>query len=132
MNTIIFENKDHENRYNEYIEKMPRKDGFNKAYAYILALIGHNPDDIFDFENHRIIPDGLGACWQTGNTARATALLFSLWNDYNNEYNCGTVYNIFGSNYWDKYFIEALKLYCSGTITQIPPSLKINWNKSES
>ena len=49
-----------------------------------------------------------------------------------NEYNCGTVYNIFGSNYWDKYFIEALKLYCSGTITQIPPSLKINWNKSES
>ena len=34
MNTIIFENKDHENRYNEYIEKMPRKDGFNKAYAY--------------------------------------------------------------------------------------------------
>ena len=87
MNTIIFENKDHENRYNEYIEKMLRKDGFNKAYAYLLALIGHNPNDIFDFENHKIIPDGMGACWQTSNTARATALLFSLWCNYNDENN---------------------------------------------
>ena len=132
MNTIIFENKDHENRYNEYIEKMPRKDGFNKACAYLLTLIGHNPNDIFDFENHRIIPEGLGACWQTSNTARATALLFSLWCNYNDENNCGTVYNIFGSNYWDKYYIEALRLYCSDTISQIPPSLKINWKNTES
>ena len=132
MNTIIFENKDHEIRYNEYIVKMPRKDGFNKAYAYLLALIGHNPNDIYDFENHRIIPKGLGACWQTGNTTRATSLLFSLCCNYNNEDNCGTVYSIFGSNYWDKYYIEALRLYCSGTISQIPTSLKINWKNTES
>ena len=132
MNTIIFENKDHEIRYNEYIEKMPRKDGFNKAYAYLLALIGHNPNDIYDFENHRIIPEGLGACWQTGNTTRATALLFSLWNDYNNEYNCGTVYNIFGCSHWDKYYIEALRLYCSNSDMQIPSSFKLKFGNGES
>lgn len=132
MNTIIFENKDHENRYNEYIEKMLRKDGFNKAYAYLLALIGHNPNDIFDFENHKIIPDGMGACWQTSNTARATALLFSLWCNYNDENNCGTVYNIFGSNYWDKYYIEALKLYCSNSDMQIPSRFKIKFGNTES
>ena len=76
MNTIIFENKDHENRYNEYIEKMPRKDGFNNAYAYLLALSGHNPNDIYDFENHKIIPDGMGACWQT-STLRELLLFCS-------------------------------------------------------
>lgn len=125
MNKIIFENKDHESRYNKYVEKMPCKDGFNKAYAYLLALIGHNPNDIYDFDNHRIIPEGLGACWQTTNTARATALLFSLKCNYNNETNCGTVYNVFGSNYWDKYYIEALKLYCHDSLSQPTFNLKI-------
>ena len=125
MNKIIFENKEHESRYNEYIEKMPSKDGFNKAYAYLLALIGHNPNDIYDFKNHRIITEGLSACWQTTNTARATALLFSLMCNYNNENNCGTVYNIFGSNYWDKYYIEALKLYCHNSLSQHSFNIKI-------
>ena len=98
----------------------------------LLALIGHNPNDIYDFENHKIIPEGLGACWQTGNTTRATALLFSLWNDYNNEYNCGTVYNIFGCSRWDKYYIEALKLYCSNSDMQIPSRFKIKFGNRES
>ena len=104
MTTIIFETKEHESRYNEYIEKMPRKDGYGKACAYLLGLIGPNPDDIYNFENHRIIPEGLGACWQTSNTSRATALLFSLWQNYNNECNICIVFNIFGYNYWDRYY----------------------------
>lgn len=116
MTNVIFENNEHELRYNEFIEKMPDKNGLSKAKAYLLALIGHNPCDIYDFESHRTITEGMNACWQTSNTVRATALLFSLCCNYNNDYNCGTVYKIFGYNYWDKYYIEALKLYCHDSI----------------
>ena len=113
---IIFENKDHENRYKEFHDKMTCQDALHRSVAYLLALIGDNADDLFDFENNRIKPDGMNAAWQTSNTVRATALIFALWNGYNDENDRGNIYNIFSYNYWDKYYIEALKIYCSDTI----------------
>ena len=97
----------------------------HKSVAYLLALIGDYENDVFDFENNHIKPESLKAAWQTSNTARATALIFALWNGYNNDSNCGNIYNIFRYNYWDKYYIEALKIYCSDSLNFPVVNLKI-------
>ena len=125
MVKIIFENKEHEIRYNNILGRMICSDNLHKSVAYLLALIGDYEDDVFDFENNRIKPESLKAAWQTSNTARATALIFALWNGYNNDSNCGNVYNIFRYNYWDKYYIEALKIYCSDSLNFPAVNFKI-------
>lgn len=125
MVKIIFENKEHEIRYNNILDRMIYSDNLHKSVAYLLALIGDYENDVFDFEKNRIKPESLKAAWQTSNTARATALIFALWNGYNNDSNCGNVYNIFRYNYWDKYYIEALKIYCSDSLNFPAVNLKI-------
>lgn len=122
-NKIAFENADHENKYYEYLNRMCRQDNLHRCVAYLLALIGDEAEDLFDFEHNVIKPEGIHEAWQTSNTVRATALLFSLWNAYDDDHNRANPYNIFGYNYWDKYYIEALKIYCHDSLSQ--PTLKL-------
>ncbi len=119
MANVIFENNDHEIRYNEIFNKMNCKSNMHKAIAYLLALMDGNEDDVFDFKKNQIKPDGINACWQTGGTSRTTALIFSMWNGYYSNPEKGTILKIFGYSNWDKYYIEALKIYAYDTINAL-------------
>ncbi len=125
MNKIIFNGIDHQERYKEYLEKMPCQDDKYRAVAYLLALIGNRAEDIFDFKNHHIIPEGMSEAWQTGTTSRATALIFSMWNGYTINPEKNNIMSIFGYVEWDEYYIEALKLYCYTSIKYSKIRLKI-------
>ena len=116
MKKIIFENADHEIRYNEILSKMSYHSNMHKAIAYLLALMDGNAEDIYDFSKNQIINDGLQACWQTGGSVRATKLIYSMWNGPELYPEKCTIDQIFGYSRWDKFFIEALKIYADDTI----------------
>lgn len=52
---------------------------------YLLSLdevLRNHALSVFDFEEGKIIPEGLNCPWQTGTSLKTTRLLFSLWNGY--------------------------------------------------
>ena len=95
---------------------MSYQSNMHKAIAYLLALMDGNAEDIYDFSKNRIMNDGLQACWQTGNSSRATKLIFNMWNGPEFYPEKCTIDQIFGYSNCDKYYIEALKIYASDTI----------------
>ena len=123
MKNIIFENEQHKKRYisllHEVGETEDTGDTEIKSAMYLLALIGKNEKELFDFSSRSIIPKGIKAAWQTGGTVRATRLLYILWNGFPSErqQKNNNIYNIFGYSEWDKYFIEAIKIRYPYTTT---------------
>ena len=116
MENIIFESAAHEKKYFDLLHRAEiTADSHNpelKAVLYLLALIRRNENSLYDFKENVIKPESIGEPWQTGNTARATRLMFILWNGYNAEpdQSQNSIYNIFGYSEWDKYYIQALKI----------------------
>lgn len=112
MNNLIFENKAHHDKFNELINQLPEKFKNCEGYyvAYLLALVGEHENDLFDFKEGLIKPEGLSKAWQCSSSIRATRLMFALWNgcQYNPE--DAILYYIFGDAQWDKYFIEAIRI----------------------
>ena len=118
MNNIIFENKTHKEKFTEFCNRLPeqRKNPTSYAAMYLLALIGQGENDLFDFEKGLIEPEGINAGWQTSSTRKATALMFGIWNSRCMDAEASKVCNIFGSSYWDRYFLEAIKIRYAETI----------------
>lgn len=118
INNIIFENKTHKKKFTEFCNRLPerRKNPTSYAAMYLLALIGQGENDLFDFEKGLIEPEGINAGWQTSSTKKATALMFGMWNSRCMDAETSKVCNIFGSSYWDRYFLEALKIRYTETI----------------
>lgn len=112
MKGIKFESERHEKKFYELIKRLPKRHLTREGYclAYLLALIGRCENDLFDFKEGLIKPDGLREGWQTSSTVKTTKLMFALWNGcfYNEE--DANIYNIFGYSEWDKYYIEAIRI----------------------
>lgn len=120
---MIFESERHENKYKELLARVGdarAKSLEVKATLYLVSLVG-NEDQLFNFKDCSIEPEGLNAPWQTGSSSRATRLAFILWNgnpgaedpSYNN------IYHIFGYSSWDRYFIEALRIRYQQTTGEV-------------
>jgi len=117
---INFKDKNHEIRYFEILSKMKYTDCYHRSAAYLIALANLVPNDVFNFEEDLIIPDGLTKGWQTSSTLRATRLMLNLWNgwaheDETTETNTTasplyTVYNIFYDYEYAPYFYEAIRI----------------------
>ena len=120
MAEIKFTSKEHENFYKEMIQKSGNSDSYHRAFFYCIGISDpgrRNVKRVFDFEQDRIIPEGLHEGWQTGGTVRLTRLAFNLWNGYveQGEESMSSPYEIFDCNY-APYFYEAIRLrypeYC--------------------
>lgn len=120
MAEIKFTSKEHENFYKEMLQKSGNSDNYHRAFFYCIGISDttrRNAGRIFDFEQDRIIPEGLHEGWQTGGTVRLTRLAFNLWNGYvePGEESMSSPYEIFDCNY-APYFYEAIRLrypeYC--------------------
>ena len=117
---INFKNKNHEIRYFEILSKMKSTDCHHRAVAYLIALANLVPNDVFNFEDDVILPNGLSKGWQTSSTLRATRLMFNLWNGWAYEYeptktdksvsSLYSVYNLFHDYEYAPYFYEAVRI----------------------
>ena len=82
---IVFESDEHKQRFNKICGKMKCLDSYHLAVAYLFSLdtaCKEHIDDVFDFDNNGIKPDGLHKAWQTSTSVRTTHLAFNLWNGY--------------------------------------------------
>lgn len=111
---VQFKNDEHEERYYAALAKMKSTDCYHRAVAYLFTLdrdCARHIDDVFDFREDGINPDGLHSGWQTGTSVQTTRLAFNLWNGFieKGEEKRFTPDEIFNSTYANYYF-EAIKL----------------------
>jgi len=95
-------------------------DVYYRALFYLLGLSREtmeHVEQLFDFEDRSIKPEGLYAGWQTGQSLRLTLLAFNLWNGWtvDGKQNLSTPYELFDCGF-APYFWEAIRLrypeYC--------------------
>lgn len=64
---------------------MKSTDSYRRAVAYLFTLdkgCSRHIDDVFDFRDDAIKPEGLNCGRQTSTSIRTTRLAFNLWNTY--------------------------------------------------
>lgn len=80
---IKFMDELHEEKFASIGERMKHLDEYHKAAAYLLALdvvCREHINDLFDFDEDIIKPEGLNKDWQTSTSRKTTRLLLNLWN----------------------------------------------------
>ncbi len=83
MADILFADKKHEDLFFDLFKRMKTKDCYHGSAAYLLGLdtvLREHINDVFDFSEDIIKPDGLNKAWQTGTSKKTTRLMFNLWN----------------------------------------------------
>ncbi len=114
---VRFKHEKHRNFYQNclLLEKC-QGDPYREALFYALGL---NPDtvlhinDLYDFQEHCIEPEGLHQPWQTSGSLRVTRLAFNLYNGFQGEDDQDaweyTPYSLFGDGLMP-WMMEAVKL----------------------
>ena len=114
-----FNNHVHEEKFYEILSRMRSNDVYHLSAAYLMALADLCPEDVFDFDNDCIIPEGLYAGWQTSSSRRATRLMYNLWNGTNMDRAADeptrtacyyAIDNIMDNYEYFPWFIEAIKI----------------------
>jgi len=112
---MIFKSQEHKDFFYDRVEKT--RDCYYQSFFYVAGLSEDTRnyiEDIFDFNENRINPEGLSCSWQTSGTRRITLMAFNLWNGYA-ESGCeeeSTPYELFADSNAE-FFIEAIRLHFS-------------------
>ena len=89
MAYIKFRSEEHKENFERFCDMFGGNlDEYRLAVAYLLALDSEcckHYEDIFDFTEQVIKPEGLSKGWQTGTSTKTTRLMFNLWNGYQSE-----------------------------------------------
>lgn len=115
--SIKFKNREHEKFYEQCLTRIGSLDPYHKAFFYTMGISGdtrNHIEDVFDFQEDVIRPEGLNKGWQTSGSTCLTRLAFNLWNGWNSD-GYATPYDLFGTS--DAAFmLEAVRLrypeYC--------------------
>ena len=115
--SIKFKNSEHEKFYEQCLAQTGSLDPYHKAFFYTMGISGdtrHHIEDVYDFRDDVIRPEGLNKGWQTSGSSCPTRLAFNLWNGWNAD-GCATPYDLFSSSD-AAYMLEAVRLrypeYC--------------------
>ena len=79
--SIKFKNKDHEKFYEQCLGRTGSLDPYHKAFFYTIGISGETRkhiEDIFNFREDAIRPEGLNKGWQTSGSSCLTRLAFNL------------------------------------------------------
>jgi hypothetical protein len=126
---MIFCSPEHRAFYFAMLEKAGVNDNYHRALFYTIGITADSRkhiEDLFDFPEDCIRPDGLEKAWQTGGTMKLTRLAFNLWNGFSEEgrERLTTPEELFCCSY-APCFYEAVKLrypeYCQD-ISRTPPN----------
>lgn len=113
-----FKDINHEQFYEGNIRMThSQQDPYRKALFYLFGLMSQTRQhiqDVYDFEESGIRPEGLEKSWQTSSTIKLTRLAFNLYNGYAGDENRDNVRNYSPYYLFDNgllpYFAEAVKL----------------------
>ena len=114
---IKFYSQDHEKAFYSVCKRMRGLDPYHFTLAYLLTLDnvtrGHI-DDLFNFVDDSIKPEGINKAWQTGTSKKTTRLAFNLWNGCSSdgEDDTSPLYTpaeLFCTSY-ARYYYEGIKL----------------------
>lgn len=121
--SIKFKNKDHEKFYEQCLGRTGSLDPYHKAFFYTMGISSETRkhiEDVFNFREDAILPEGLNKGWQTSGSSCLTRLAFNLWNGWNAD-GCATPYDLFTTSD-ATYMLEAVRLrypeYCKNP--QVP------------
>ena len=85
MSQIIFKSKEHRDFFLEMMSKCKVNDCYHRAFFYVMGIAGEtraNINQMFDFKQDCIEPEGMYGGWQTSGTVKVCHLAFNLWNNY--------------------------------------------------
>ena len=120
MSNIRFRSVEHQDFFLENMMKCRVNDCYHRAFFYVMGIAGetrNNINQMFDFKNDCIVPEGMHGGWQTSGTVKVCHLAFNLWNGFTEEgrENLCTPEELFCCGY-APYFMEGIKLrypeYC--------------------
>lgn len=80
---MIFRNEEHNNEFVSLVKRMGAQDDVYKlTLAYLLTLdqvCSKHIEEIYNFDDRRIVPEVLGKSWQTSTSLKTTRLAFNLY-----------------------------------------------------
>ena len=82
--SIKFKNKEHEKFYEQCLGRTGSLDPYHKAFFYTMGISGETRkhiEDVFNFREDAIRPEGLNKGWQTSGSERIVRLAFNLYTD---------------------------------------------------
>lgn len=88
MADIRFSSKAHRDFFLEMVGKCKTNDSYHRAFFYVMGISAEtraNINQMFDFKNDWIMPEGMHGGWQTSGTVRVCQLAFNLWNGYSDD-----------------------------------------------
>lgn len=114
MSEIRFNGTAHRDFFLENMNKCRVNDCYHRAFFYVMGIASEtraNINQMFDFKNDCINPDGMHGGWQTSGTVRVCRLAFNLWNGYTDmdSPQSFTPEDLFCCEF-APYFYEAIKL----------------------
>ena len=110
----MFISAEHKEFYLNTPAMAKKDDCYHRAFFYTMGLVDETRrhiEDLFDFKDDSIIPEGLQKAWQTGGSIRVCRMAFNLWGGYIEEGAEGetTPESLFACPF-APYFVEGLKL----------------------
>lgn len=128
---VKFKSIEHEQFYYSMLDKSGNTDSYHRAFFYVMGIADEtraNIDQMFNFKDDRINPEGMTGGWQTSGTVRVCHLAFNLWNGYT-EKECKdhfTPYDLFCCEF-APYFFEGIRLkypeYCRDISKEKPKTI---------
>lgn len=114
MSNVKFSSVAHQDFFLEMMRKCKTNDSYHRAFFYVMGISGdtrRNINQLFNFKEDSIIPDGMYGGWQTSGSIRVCQLAFNLWNGYaeKDSKDSYTPYDLFCCDY-APYFMEGIKI----------------------
>jgi hypothetical protein len=133
MKPPVFHDSEHEAFYYRMLAERRCTDSYHRALFYTLGLSKDTRahQELFDFSDGIIKPEGLSASWHTGGSIRICRLAFNLWNGWSQtgEERFSTPYELFDCEA-APYFFEAIRLRYPEYNRQLAPSIKPHAGRS--
>ena len=110
---IRFSSDAHRDFYEDMLGKCRKQDSYHQAFFYVMGLTNDtrvHVNEVFDFQEDCIIPEGLTAGWQTGGSIRVCRMALNLWNGYTEAPGDEFTPEALFCCEFASYFVEALKL----------------------
>lgn len=120
MIKVNFRSKAHQDFFLKMLSRCKTNDSYHRAFFYVMGIADGtraNINQLFNFKEDCITPDGMHGGWQTSGTIRVCRLAFNLWNGYTEQESiCDfTPYDLFCCDF-APFFMEGIKVrypeYC--------------------
>ena len=125
---IRFASEEHRDFFLSMMAKSRHNDSYHRSFFYVMGITPEtraNIQQMFNFKEDCIEPDGMHGGWQTSGTVRVCRLAFNLWNGYTDpeQSNVFSPEDLFCCEF-APYFMEGIKIRYPEYCRELPPVKK--------